>query len=111
MPERLEPELVKLLERLCERAFGAGASVAQGYVFRLQIEDSTGLAELSQPHVQVEPGWQLATTRAQLSVLEEGGFFERAPHGVRQDGFSIARAGLTVRARDWFEQRPRLTQP
>ncbi len=110
MPERLEPELAELLQRLCERAFGAGASVPQGYVFRLQIEDSTGLAELSQPHVPIEPGWQLATTRARLSGLEAGGFFERAPHGVRQDGFSIARAGLTVRARGWFEQRPRLAK-
>lgn len=110
MPERLEPEPAKLLERLCERAFGAGASVAQGYVFRLQIEDSTGLAELSQPHVPVEPGWELATTRERLSALEAGGYFERAPHGVRQAGLSIARAGLTVQARSWFEQRPRLAR-
>lgn len=111
MPDRLEPELADLLQRLCERAFGAGASVAQGFVFRLQIEDSTGRAELSQPHVPVEPEWLLATTRDQLSALEAGGYFERAPHGVRQAGLSIARAGLTPRARGWFEQRPRLVQP
>ena len=111
MPDRLEPESADLLQRLCERAFGAGASVPQGYVFRLQIEDSSGRAELSQPHVPVEPGWVLSTTRAQLSSLEAGGYFERAPHGVRQEGLSIARAGLTQRARGWFEQRPRLVEP
>ncbi len=110
MPERLDPELAQLLQRLCERAFGAGESVAQGFVFRLQIEDSTGRAELSQPHVPVEPGWQLDTTRARLSELEAGGYFERAPHGVRQEGLSIARAGLTPLARSWFEQRPRLAR-
>lgn len=109
MPEGLGPELTELLERICARAFGAGASAPQGYVFRLQIEDSTGLAELSQPHVPVEPGWTLATTRERLSALEAGGYFERAPHGVRQAGLSIARAGLTPRARNWFEQRPRLS--
>jgi hypothetical protein len=110
MPEKLAPELVDLLQQLCERAFGAGASVSQGFVFRLQIEESTDRAELSQPHVPVEPGWMLNTTRAQLSALEAGGYFERAPHGVRQAGLSVARAGLTVRAREWFESRPRLAQ-
>lgn len=107
MPERLEAESAELLQQLCARAFGPGASAAQGFVFRLQIEDSTGRAELSQPHVPVEPGWLLATTRDRLAALEAGGYFERAPHGVRREGFSIARAGLTVRARGWFEQRPR----
>lgn len=110
MPERLDAELAELLQQLCERAFGAGESVPQGYVFRLQIEDSTDRAELSQPHVPVEPGWLLATTRERLSALEAGGYFERAPHGVRQKGLSIARAGLTLRARNWFEQRPRLAR-
>ena len=102
--------MAELLQRLCERAFGAGASVTQGYVFRLQIEDSTGRAELSQPHVPVMPGWMLATNGAQLSALEAGGYFERAPHGVRKEGYSISRAGLTQRARDWFKQRPRLAR-
>ena len=111
MPDRLESASADLLRRLCERAFGAGASVAQGYVFRLQIEDSSGRAELSQPHVPIEREWLLTTTREQLSALEAGGYFERAPHGVRQEGLSIARAGLTLRARSWFEQQPRLVEP
>ena len=111
MPEGLGPESADLLKRLCERAFGAGAAVPQGYVFRLQIEDSSGRAELSQPHVPVEPGWMLPTTQDRLAALESAGYFERAPHGVRQQGLSIARAGLTQRARAWFEQRPRLVEP
>ncbi len=106
MPEELGPELIDLLLKLCDRAFGPAASVPQGFVFRLRIEDETGLAELSQPHVPAEPGWLLTTTRDQLFALEGGGYFERAPHGVRQEGHSIARAGLTVRARAWHANRP-----
>ena len=105
MPEPIGPEQADLLQALCERAFGPAASTPQGYVFRLQIEDRTGMAELSQPHVKSDPGWLLTTTRDQLLVLEGGGFFERAPHGVRQHGHSVARAGLTPRARAWHSER------
>ena len=102
------PEGAGLLLELCERAFGAAAETPQGYVFRLQVEDATGRAQLTQPHVPTEPGWSLVTDLEQLAALESGGFFERAPHGVRQEGMSVLRAGLTPRARSWFEQRPRL---
>ena len=105
MPDSLTEDAADLLLAICRQAFGPGAQTRQGFVFRLQIEDATGLALLSQPHVGGPVPWSLETSLAMVERLQESGFFERAPHGVRRDGFSIARAGVTPLGREWFARR------
>ena len=102
MPERLAADAQKLLLQICQRAFGAGAAVRQGYVFRLQTEAGGRRATLTQPHVSPGDQWAMPTTRDLLSQLEAAGYFERAPQGVLVDGLQVQRAGLTALARDWY---------